>query len=95
MNSPFLSRIGFRAIILMIVSACASGQEPETGVGNEYLKEDAPDRLESFGNDDTHRLLLERSKLTGDWLGKRSLISDCGFNWDIHNTHFYSGVASG
>jgi len=39
--------------------------------------------------------LLERSKLTGDWLGSRSLISDSGFNWDIHNTNFYSGVASG
>jgi porin len=39
--------------------------------------------------------LLERSKMTGDWLGARSLIRESGFSWDIHNTNFYSGVASG
>jgi porin len=39
--------------------------------------------------------LLYRSKLTGDWLGTRSAISDRGVNWDIHNTNFFSGVARG
>lgn len=38
---------------------------------------------------------LERSKLTGDWLGRRSCLSDSGITIDISSTQYYQGVASG
>ena len=39
--------------------------------------------------------LLERSTLTGDWLGTRDAIRDRGFTWDISSTNFYQGVTTG
>ena len=38
---------------------------------------------------------LERSKLTGDWLGLRTTLADRGITFDISSTQFYQGVASG
>ena len=39
--------------------------------------------------------ILERPKLTGDWSGWRSRLSDNGITFDISSTQFYQGVASG
>jgi porin len=39
--------------------------------------------------------LLERSNLTGDWLGRRSGLQDCGVTFDLSSTQFYQGVTSG
>jgi porin len=39
--------------------------------------------------------LLERPYLTGDWFGARTAMRECGINWNIYSTNFYSGVASG
>lgn len=39
--------------------------------------------------------LLERSKLTGDWLGARTRLLEQGITLDISTTQFYQGVASG
>jgi hypothetical protein len=39
--------------------------------------------------------LLERPKLTGDWLGLRGTLRDCGITVDVSTTQFYQGVASG
>jgi porin len=39
--------------------------------------------------------LHERPKLTGDWFGTRTALRESGITWDIYNTNFYSGVASG
>ena len=39
--------------------------------------------------------LLERSKLTGDWLGWRSSLQDHGLTIDVSTTQYYQGVASG
>jgi porin len=38
---------------------------------------------------------LERSKLTGDWLGWRSCLQECGITLDLSTTQFYQGVTSG
>jgi porin len=40
-------------------------------------------------------LLVERPKLTGDWLGLRGSLRDCGITVDVSTTQFYQGVASG
>jgi porin len=37
----------------------------------------------------------ERSKLTGDWLGYRTSLLDCGITFDLSSTQFYQGVATG
>ena len=37
----------------------------------------------------------ERSKLSGDWLGCRTGLSDCGITFDLSTTQFYQGVATG
>jgi porin len=39
--------------------------------------------------------ILERPKLTGDWLGCRSGLRDHGVTLDVSSTQFYQGVASG
>jgi porin len=39
--------------------------------------------------------LLERPKLTGDWLGTRSGLRDNGITLDVSTTQFYQGVTSG
>lgn len=39
--------------------------------------------------------LLERPKLTGDWLGGRDWQRDHGFTWDISSTNVYQGVTTG
>ena len=39
--------------------------------------------------------LLERPKLTGDWLGFRSSLREGGITVDVSTTQFYQGVSSG
>ena len=39
--------------------------------------------------------IYERSKLTGDWLGCRTCLSDCGITLDLSSTQYYQGVATG
>jgi porin len=39
--------------------------------------------------------ILERPKLTGDWLGCRTTLRDCGITLDVSTTQFYQGVAGG
>jgi porin len=43
-----------------------------------------------FGGD-----LHERAKLTGNWGGARDTLLENGYNFNISNTNFYQGVASG
>ena len=39
--------------------------------------------------------LLQSPKLTGDWCGTRSSLTDDGVTFDLSNTQYYQGVASG
>jgi hypothetical protein len=39
--------------------------------------------------------LHERPKLTGDWLGYRSRLRDCGVTVDVSTTQYYQGVTTG
>lgn len=39
--------------------------------------------------------LLERSKLTGDWLGLRTTLADRGVSFDVSSTQYFQGVTSG
>ncbi len=39
--------------------------------------------------------ILERSTLTGDWVGCRTCLSDCGITLDLSSTQYYQGVAMG
>lgn len=38
---------------------------------------------------------MQRTKLTGDWLGARSCLRDHGITLDVSTTQFYQGVTSG
>lgn len=38
---------------------------------------------------------LERSKLSGDWLGRRSFLNESGVTIDVSSTQFYQGVTAG
>ncbi len=39
--------------------------------------------------------LWTRERLTGNWLGARSQLLDCGVNFDFFATQFYQGIAAG
>jgi len=39
--------------------------------------------------------VASRSKMTGDWFGRRSCLAERGLALDIYGTQFYQGVASG
>jgi porin len=82
---------GARILLAALIAVLVFGQET-TVVSSLFASEvqSEPDTSLVVGGP-----LLERPKLTGDWLGTRSFMSDSGFTWDIHNTNFYSGVAAG
>jgi porin len=61
----------------------------EPPVSHDSLVE-TPTEAPSFGGP-----LLERSKLTGDWLGRRSSLQDYGITFDVSTTQYYQGVAAG
>jgi porin len=77
-----------------VVESTALAQLPADPRGKipESTVESSPDAdIEpSFGG-----RILERPKLTGDWLGRRSGLRDSGVTLDISSTQFYQGVASG
>ena len=37
----------------------------------------------------------DRSKLTGDWLGWRSCLQECGMSFDLRTAQYYQGVTTG
>jgi porin len=39
--------------------------------------------------------IYERSKLTGDWLGWRSCMQECGITFDLTTAQYYQGVTTG
>jgi hypothetical protein len=78
---------GARILLAALIAVLVFGQE--TTVVSSLVASEVQSEPET-----SHRVagpLLERPKLTGDWLGTRSFMSDSGFTWyqsQLRISHF-------
>ncbi len=75
----------------------ASGEESSGAAANRVSDRGSPEETESEEPTEPSfdGPIFERSKLTGDWLGRRSDLRETGVVLDVSNTQFYQGVTTG